>query len=123
MKKIHRHNSSTSTDDTVPSAKSVKTELDKKINNGTACHYMVKNGICYVALDIVNTSASTTVVTLPNIGLPKASFDFIHRNIAPYNTTGGTVLTVAIANGRITLYNGINGNRYLDSFSYTVAES
>lgn len=89
----------------------------------TGCHYMVKNGICYVALDIVTTSASTTVVTLPNIGLPKASFDFIHRNIAPYNTTGGTALTVAIANGRITLYNSINGNRYLDSFSYTVAES
>lgn len=88
----------------------------------TGCYYMVKNGICYVALDINIISESSKGVKLKDNSLPKSSFDYIHRSIPPHNSMG-EALTLSVVNGVITLYNGTNGCRYLDSFSYPVAES
>ena len=88
----------------------------------TGCHYVVKNGICYVALDINIISESSKGVKLKDNSLPKSSFDYIHRSIPPHNSMG-EALTLSVVNGVITLYNGTNGCRYLGSFSYPVAES
>lgn len=88
----------------------------------TGCYYMVKNGICYVALDINIISESSKGVKLKDNSLPKSSFDYIHRSIPPHNSMG-EALTLSVVNGVITLYNGTNGCRYLGSFSYPVVES
>ena len=88
----------------------------------TGCYYMVKNGICYVTLDIDVISVSSKGVKLKNNSLPKSSFDYIHRSIPPHRTVG-SALTLAVVNGVITLSNGTNGCRYLGSFSYPAAES
>ena len=97
-------------------------QFDTAVENG----YQVKNGICYVNLNI---KCNTTVNGGLNIkfGMPKPNFSIVHGTITPF-APGGTVfkkeLTFSInSNGVMALFGGQPGCRYLGTFSYPVAES
>ena len=93
--------------------------------HGTKCHYTVKNGICYISLDIAVHTPSNAGFILNNSGLPKPAFNYVHANISPYSSTDATLRTLTIAiteASQFVIYNGTAGARYLQTFSYPVAE-
>ena len=137
---------SNSTDDTIPSSKTIyektknmcttsvkdipKTvitftdttyfeQFDTAVENG----YQVKNGICYVNLNIKCNSTTINGLNI-KFGMPKPNFSIVHGTITPFSP-GGTgfkkELTFSInSNGVMTLFGGEPGYRYLGIFSYPV---
>ena len=96
-------------------------------SSGTKCSYMVKNGICYVFIDITVNSPAPSGFVINDSGLPKP-FSAVHASIPPYIKTVSetTTLTVAVTimSGltAFIIYNGTVGFRYLHTFSYPVAD-
>ena len=96
-------------------------QFDTAVENG----YQVKNGICYVNLNI---KCNSTVSGLNiKFGMPKPNFSIVHGTIIPF-APGGTgfkkELTFSInSNGVMSLFGGEPGCRYLGTFSYPVSES
>ena len=92
----------------------------------TGNYYLVRNGICFVNIDILCVTPKSNGYTLP-ITLPKPTVDYVHVNIAslPDTAHGHSSITVAVgtAGTHIVAYGGIANSRYLGQFSYPVAES
>ena len=92
----------------------------------TGNYYQVKNGICYVNIDMFCISPKNGGYTLP-ITLPRPSLDYVHVNIAslPSGTYEHSSVIMAIFNSgnSVIVYGGKANDRYLGSFSYPVAES
>ena len=88
------------------------------------CSYMVKNGVCYVNIDLGVNSPITSGFHIYNTGLPTPAFTYVHSNIAHYSSSNisATPLTIAITGTTLVIYNGSAGVRYLQTFSYPVAE-
>ena len=96
-------------------------QFDTAVENG----YQVKNGICYVNLNIKCNSTTINGLNI-KFGMPKPNFSIVHGTITPF-APGGTgfkkELTFSInSNGVMTLFGGELGCRYLGTFSYPVAE-
>lgn len=92
--------------------------------HGTKCYYMVKNGVCYVTIDLAVNSPAPAGFVINDSGLPKPAFAYVHNTIMPYTSSNIslTPLTVAIIGTQLEIYNGSTGARYLQIFSYPVAE-
>ena len=92
----------------------------------TGNYYQVKNGICYVNIDMFCITPKNGGYTLP-ITLPRPSLDYVHVNIAslPSGIYEHSSVIMAIFNSgnSIIVYGGKANDRYLGSFSYPVAES
>ena len=92
----------------------------------TGNYYQVKNGICYVNIDMLCVTPKNGGYTLP-ITLPRPSLDYVHVNIAslPSGTYEHSSVIMAISNSgnSVIVYGGNANDRYLGSFSYPVAES
>ena len=96
-------------------------QFDTAVENG----YQVKNGICYVNLNIKCNSTAIKGFNIKS-GMPKPNFNVVHGTIAsfaPKGTEFKKELTFSIgSNGIMALYGGEPGCRYLGTFSYPVAE-
>ena len=89
--------------------------------SSTLNYYIVKNGVCYVSLDIsVISKASewTTIYTLPK---PIAiKIDTSHSFV---DEVGDSCIGYGVwDDGTLRIKNGENGTRYISNFSYPVAE-
>ena len=92
----------------------------------TGNYYQVRNGVCFVNIDIVCTTPKDGGYILP-IVLPKPTIDYVHANISslPNGAYEHSSITIAVAfsGTHVSIYGGIANNRYLGTFSYPVAES
>lgn len=88
--------------------------------------YQVKNGICYVNVNIKCNSTPSGGFTLKT-DMPVPNFNIVHTSIPAFSEvvseTSYKELTISIASGRLIIYNGTAGCRYLGIFSYPVKES
>lgn len=83
---------------------------------GSGCYYVVRNGVCYVTLDVttINTSG------IENIGLPTPLFDQ-QFSIQPFNTQDKNGIVKLYISGNLQLFSLVNNTRYMITFSYPVA--
>lgn len=92
----------------------------------TGCNYQVKNGVCFVNIDMICNAPINGGYDLP-IVLPKPSTEYVHAGVSslPNTTYEHSSITIAIANSgnTVNVYGGVVGDRYLGVFSYPVAES
>lgn len=95
-------------------------------NSFTGCNYQVRNGVCFVNIDMICNSPMTGGYKLP-ITLPTPNTDYVHSDISslPNATYEHSSITMAVCFGgtHVIAYGGIVGDRYLGTFSYPVAES
>lgn len=92
-------------------------------NNGLHSHYIVKNGICYVDIDVTCVSTRTNNWAYVFTGLPIPISEHVR-----YFSMGGedgksNINGIMDIQGRIGLMFGNPGIRYVSSFSYPVSES
>ena len=85
--------------------------------------YIVRNGICYVSLDITTNSVATDVNTTVNIadGLPTPA-QHTSSTAAPFGKTSTTGVIYISSTGNLCGRSLISNSRYVLSFSYPVAE-
>lgn len=92
----------------------------------TENYFQVRNGVCYVNIDVQCVVSKSGGYTLP-ITLPKPAIDYVHAGISslPVGTGEHSSITIGISNSgnSVIIYGGITNNRYLGTFSYPVAES
>ena len=90
------------------------------------CNYQVKNGVCFVNIDMTCHAPKDGGYILP-IVLPKPTVDYVHVNISslPDSAHGHSSITIAVGSSgtHVVVYGGITNDRYLGTFSYPVAES
>lgn len=102
------------------------TYFDNSFTVGTGCNYQVKNGVCFVNIDMLCNTPMTGGYKIP-ITLPTPNTDYVHSGISslPRGTYEHSSITIAVAYGgtHVAVYGGISGDRYLGAFSYPVAES
>ena len=95
-------------------------------NTFTGCWYQVKNGVCFVNIDMTCNSPMTGGYKLP-ITLPTPNTDYVHYSVSslPTATCEHSSITIAVgySGTHVAVYGGIAGDRYLGTFSYPVAES
>ena len=92
-------------------------------SGGIHSHYIVKNGICYVDVDVTCVSTKTGNWEYVFTGLPIPTSSKVR-----YFSMGGedgksNINGIMDLNGRIGLMFGTAGVRYVASFSYPVSES
>ena len=94
-------------------------------NAFTGCHYQVKNGVCFVNIDMICNSPMPGGYKIP-ITLPEPNTDYVHSGISslPKPTYEHSSITLAVTGGgtHVLAYGGITGDRYLGTFSYPVKE-
>ena len=94
-------------------------------NSFTGCNYQVKNGVCFVNIDMICNSPMTGGYKLPII-LPTPNIDYVHSGVSslPKGTYEHSSITIAVTGGgtHVVAYGGIASDRYLGTFSYPVAE-
>ena len=85
--------------------------------------YIVRNGICYVTLDITTNSVATDVNTTVNIadGLPTPA-QHTSSTAAPFGKTSTTGVVYISTTGNLCGRSLISNSRYVLSFSYPVAD-
>ena len=92
------------------------------IGSSSLNYYTVKNGMCYVSLDVSVTSKAsewTTVYTLPKPIATK--IDISHSFV---DEVGDSYIAYGVwEDGTLKIKKGENGIRYIINFSYPVAES
>ena len=90
-------------------------------NSFTRCNYQVKNGVCFVNIDMICNSPIAEGYKLP-ITLPAPNTEYVHYRVSSFQNSS---LTLAVCNSgtSVIAYGGTAGDRYLDTFSYPVAES
>lgn len=88
----------------------------KATEGGSGCYYVVRNGVCYVTLDV------TTINTfgIENIGLPTPLFSQ-QFSIQPFNTQDKNGIVQLYISGGLQLFGLVNNIRYMITFSYPVA--
>ena len=94
-------------------------------NTFTGCWYQVKNGVCFVNIDMICNSPMTGGYKLP-ITLPTPNTDYVHSSVSslPNGSYGHSSITIAVTGGgtHVVAYGGIASDRYLGTFSYPVKE-
>ena len=94
-------------------------------NSSTGCNYQVKNGVCFVNIDMTCNSPMTGGYKLP-ITLPTPNTDYVHYSVSslPTATCEHSSITIAVgySGTHVAVYGGIAGDRYLGTFSYPVKE-
>lgn len=94
----------------------------------TGNYFQVRNGVCYVNIDLECVVPKTGGYALPII-LPKPATGYVHASISSLSNSSveHSTITIAIANNNnsvdAVVYGGITNNRYLGTFSYPVAEN
>ena len=85
--------------------------------------YVVRNGICYVSLDITTNAVSTDINTTVNIadGLP-APVQHTSSTATPFGKTSTTGVVYISTTGNLCGRSLISNSRYVLSFSYPVAD-
>ena len=99
-----------------------KLPLGSWVNTGGEVVYYVKNGICYVWVNLLSSGTMSTNNQKIVVGLPKP----IRKtwNVLNSNTpAGGTLLVGVDVDGTLYNFAGANNTQYFGSFSYPVAES
>ena len=95
-------------------------------NAFTRCNYQVKNGICFVNIDMICNSPMTGGYKLP-ITLPAPNIDYVHFSVSslPNGVHETSSITIAVAGSgtQVRAYGGVATHRYLGMLSYPVAES
>jgi hypothetical protein len=86
-------------------------------SNGAGCNYMVRNGICYVNLDI--TTKADVIGNAFASNLPTAVMA-MYVECTPFDTTNARTGAIIISANQISGASLLSGNRYLCSFSYPV---
>lgn len=89
-------------------------------NSFTRCKYQVKNGVCFVNIDMVCNSPISQGYKLP-ITLPTPNTEYVHYRVSSFQSSSS--ITIAVVGGEVVVYGGLVGDRYLGTFSYPVAES
>lgn len=84
--------------------------------------YIVRNGICYVSIDITTNSVATDVNTTVNIadGLP-APAQHTSSTATPFGKTSTTGVVYISTTGNLCGRSLISNSRYVLSFSYPIA--
>ena len=85
--------------------------------------YIVRNGICYVSIDITTNSVATDVNTTVNIadGLPVPA-QHMSATATPFGKTSTTGVVYISTTGNLVGRSLISNSRYVLSFSYPIAE-
>ena len=95
-------------------------------NSYTGCFYQVKNGVCFVNIDMTCNAPMTGGYKLP-LTLPKPTTEYVHFSVSslPNGAYESSSITIAVtSNGtHIVAYGGVATHRYLGMLSYPVAES
>ena len=95
-------------------------------NTFTGCFYQVKNGVCFVNIDMICNAPMTGGYKLP-LTLPKPATEYVHFSVSslPNGAYESSSITIAVtSNGtHIVAYGGVATHRYLGMLSYPVAES
>ena len=95
-------------------------------NAFTRCNYQVKNGICFVNIDMICNSPMTGGYKLP-ITLPAPNTDYVHFSVSSLpngvHETSSITIVVAGSGTQVRAYGGVATHRYLGMLSYPVAES
>ena len=95
-------------------------------NAFTRCNYQVKNGICFVNIDMICNSPMTGGYKLP-ITLPAPTTEYVHFSVSslPNGAYVTSSVTIAVAGSgtQVVAYGGVATHRYLGMLSYPVAES
>ena len=113
----------TSVDD-VPWTKIIFTDSTKYTNyNSSLSNYIVKNGICYVSLDISVISKQSNWITVYT-SLPRPIMGKINVSHSFVDEVGDSYLAYGVwEDGTLKIKSGENNIRYLGNFSYPIAES
>ena len=88
----------------------------------TRCKYQVKNGVCFVNIDMTCNSPIAEGYELP-ITLPTPNTEYVHHRVSSFQSTSSVTIAVSNSGISVIVYGGLKGDRYLGSFSYPVAES
>lgn len=85
--------------------------------------YIVRNGICYVSIDITTNSVATDVNTTVNIadGLPTPA-QHMSATATPFGKTSTTGVIYISTTGNLCGRSLISNSRYVLSFSYPIAD-
>ena len=100
---------------------SVKATTSNSLSQSNS--YIVRNGICYVSIDITTNSVATDVNTTVNIadGLPTPA-QHTSSTAAPFGKTSTTGVVYISTTGNLCGRSLISNSRYVLSFSYPVAD-
>ena len=88
---------------------------------GSIC-YRIKNGICYVSVDSLNSSTMSTKSQAITSGLPVPESTNVWYSLTANDNAQGCLLVKIDNTGKMINYIGINGALYYGSFSYPVSE-
>lgn len=88
----------------------------KATDGGSGCYYVIRNGVCYVTLDVTTIKTSG----LEETRLPAPLFDQ-QFSIQPFDTQDKNGIIKLYTSGALQLYVLINNTRYVITFSYPVA--
>ena len=95
-------------------------------NSYTGCFYQVKNGVCFVNIDMTCNAPMTGGYKLP-LTLPKPTTEYVHFSVSslPNGAYETSSITIAVAGSgtQVVAYGGVATHRYLGMLSYPVAES
>ena len=90
------------------------------LTDGSASKYEVRNGICYVAMDVIGVASGGGKAVC---ALPKPSISQMQFFIPPYSKTSTTCMGVMLyGDGNLTTFSVEAGQRYMHTFSYPVAQ-
>ena len=91
----------------------------------TGNYYQVRNGVCFVNIDILCVTPKSNGYVLP-IVLPKPTVDYVHANISSLpngaHEHSSIIIAVGFSGTSVVAYGGITNSRYLGTFSYPVAD-
>ena len=88
----------------------------------TGCKYQVKNGVCFINIDMTCHSPIAEGYRLP-ITLPTPNTEYVHHRISSFQSTSSVTIAVSNSGISVVVYGGLVGDRYLGTFAYPVAES
>ena len=95
-------------------------------NTYTGCFYQVKNGVCFVNIDMTCNAPMTGGYKLP-LTLPKPTTEYVHFSVSslPNGAYESSSITIAVTGSgtQVVAYGGVATHRYLGMLSYPVAES
>ena len=88
----------------------------------TGLNYQVKNGVCFVNIDMTCNSPINEGYKLP-ITLPTPNTEYVHHRVSSFQQRSSITIAVGNSGTDVIAYGGLKGDRYLGTFSYPVAES
>lgn len=99
-------------------------ETNYKVPSSTSrSYYVVKNGLCTLSIDIDAVSSTNAPINVYQVPKPIGN---VFRNVGAYRQTSTTTKPLYIdvtPTGQLNLWDGTDGENYMDTFTYPVAES